>query len=192
VSTNCISELRSREANNGFSETRLYDEFAGKVKATKRNILTFLIDQNTQGKQVVGYGAPGKGNTLLNYCGIREDLLQYTVDLSPHKQNTYTPGTHIPIYSPDKIKETKPDFVFILPWNLRDEISHQCQYIREWGGRFVVPIPEIQIFWPRLSSDHHFQEGQVAIWRAIAIGPIFFTGGAERRNSHRDAFAGRL
>jgi SAM-dependent methyltransferase len=146
VSTICVSELRSREANNGFSETRLYDEFAGKVKATKRNILAFLIDQNNQGKQVVGYGAPGKGNTLLNYCGIREDLLQYTVDLSPHKQNTYTPGTHIPIYSPDRIKETKPDFIFILPWNLKDEISKQCQYVREWGGQFVVPIPEIQVF----------------------------------------------
>jgi hypothetical protein len=89
---------------------------------------------------VVGYGAPGKGNTLLNYCGIRTDFLDYTVDRSPHKQNTFTPGTHIPIHAPERIRATRPDYVFILPWNLKDEIMQQMSFIREWGGRFVVPI----------------------------------------------------
>jgi len=104
------------------------------------------LTQKNDSKSIVGYGATGKGNTLLNYCGIREDFLDYTIDLSPHKQNTYTPGTRIPVYSPNRIKETKPDFVFILPWNLKDEIVSQHSYINEWGGRFVVPIPEVTIF----------------------------------------------
>ena len=112
---------------------------------TKRKLLQFLIDAKRQGKSIVGYGAPGKGNTLLNYCGIRTDFLDYTVDRSPHKQGKYLPGTHIPIFSPDRIRETKPDFVLILPWNFRDEIMQQMADIDSWGGRFVTPIPEVQI-----------------------------------------------
>ncbi len=112
---------------------------------TKRKLLAFLIEAKNAGKQIVGYGAPGKGNTLLNYCGIRTDFLDYTVDRSPHKQGRYTPGTHIPILTPEKIRQTKPDYVLILPWNLKQEIATQNAYVREWGGRFVVPIPHVQL-----------------------------------------------
>jgi C-methyltransferase C-terminal domain len=115
------------------------------VKETKRALLDFLIQANREGKTVVGYGAPGKGNTLLNYCGIREDFLQYTVDRNPLKQGRYTPGTRIPILAPEKIRETKPDYVLILPWNLKEEIAKQHEYVKEWGGRFVVPIPKVEV-----------------------------------------------
>jgi len=115
------------------------------VRETKRKLLEFLIHARRSGKRVVGYGAPGKGNTLLNYCGIRTDFLDYTVDRSPYKQGRYTPGTHIPIRHPDRIRETRPQYVLILPWNLKDEIIQQMQFIREWGGRFVVPIPEVRV-----------------------------------------------
>jgi ABC-type Fe3+-hydroxamate transport system substrate-binding protein len=104
------------------------------------------IGAKRAGKTIAGYGAPGKGNTLLNYCGIRTDFLDYTVDRNPYKQGKYTPGTHIPILSPDRIRETKPDYIFILPWNLKDEIMKQLAYVREWGGQFVVPIPEVKVF----------------------------------------------
>ena len=123
----------------------VYRSFDEKVKETKRAILSFLIDAKRRGARIAGYGAPGKGNTLLNYCGIGTDFLDYTVDRSPHKQNTYTPGTHIPIHAPEKIRETQPDYVFILPWNLKDEIVAQTSYIRAWGGRHVVPIPEVEV-----------------------------------------------
>jgi hypothetical protein len=123
-----------------------YQDFERKVKETKRRILSFLIEARNNGKSVAGYGAPGKGNTLLNYCGIRTDFIDYTVDRNPHKQNNFLPGTLIPIYSPDKIRETKPDYVFILPWNLKDEIMESMSFIAEWGGRFVIPIPELQVF----------------------------------------------
>jgi hypothetical protein len=116
------------------------------VKETKRALLEFLIEARRAGKKVVGYGAPGKGNTLLNYCGIRTDFLDYTVDRSPHKQGKFLPGTHIPIHSPDRIRETKPDYLFILPWNLREEIMQQNAFIREWGGQFVVPIPKVKVY----------------------------------------------
>jgi hypothetical protein len=145
ATTENVDRLRQREIDKGFDNRKLYEGFAEKVKATKRGILSFLIEQKNNGKSIAGYGAPGKGNTLLNYCGIREDFLDYTVDMSPHKQNTYTPGTRIPVFSPDKIKETRPDFVFILPWNLQQEITSQHAYIHEWGGQFVVPIPELTI-----------------------------------------------
>jgi hypothetical protein len=115
------------------------------VKDTKRKLLQFLIEARTAGKSVAGYGAPGKGNTLLNYCGIRTDFLDYTVDRSPHKQGRYTPGTHIPILAPERIRETKPDFVLILPWNLQREITEQLAFIKEWGGKFVVPIPSVKV-----------------------------------------------
>jgi SAM-dependent methyltransferase len=140
-----VTELLQRERDLGFESLEYYAAFEEKVKETKRKLLSFLIEAKRQGKTVVGYGAPGKGNTLLNYCGIRTDFLDYTVDRSPHKQGNFLPGTHIPIYAPDKIRETKPDYVLILPWNLKKEISQQMDYIREWGGQFVVPIPETKV-----------------------------------------------
>jgi hypothetical protein len=140
-----VKDLRAREEAAGLHKADAYRAFAEKVKATKRALLRFLIDANAAGKVVVGYGAPAKGNTLLNYCGVRADLLEYTVDRSPHKQGQFLPGTHIPIYSPDKIRETKPDYVLILPWNLKDEVVEQMADIRKWGGKFVVPIPEVRV-----------------------------------------------
>ncbi len=139
------TKLRERELHDGVNRIETYSSFAERVKETKRAILDFLIRAKRAGKTVVGYGAPGKGNTLLNYCGIRQDFIDYTVDRSPHKQGRYTPGTRLPIYDPDKIRETRPDYVFILPWNLKDEITGQMAYIREWGGQFVVPIPEVRV-----------------------------------------------
>ena len=139
------SELLQREIKLGFESLEYYSRFEEKVKETKRKILDFLIEAKRKGKTVVGYGAPGKGNTLLNYCGVRTDFIDYTVDMSPHKQGNFLPGTHIPILHPETIKQTKPDYVFILPWNLKDEISEQHKYIHEWGGRFVIPIPELTI-----------------------------------------------
>jgi len=104
-----------------------------------------LVEAREQGKSVVGYGAPAKGNTLLNYCCVRTDFIDYTVDRSPHKQDHFLPGVHVPIYGPDEIRETKPDYLLILPWNIRDEIMKQMAYIRDWGGQFVVPIPETKV-----------------------------------------------
>lgn len=140
-----VNTLREKESAFGIDQLDSYAEFENNVWETKRKLLTFLIDAKRSGKQVVGYGAPGKGNTLLNYCGIGTDFLDYTVDRSPHKQGRFTPGTRIPIFHPDKILETRPDYVLILPWNLSDEISQQMSVIREWGGKFVVPIPEVKI-----------------------------------------------
>src|SRR6185369_3807999 len=108
-------------------------------------LLEFLIQAKRSGKRIAGYGAPGKGNTLLNYCGIRTDFLDYTVDRSPHKQGNFLPGTRIPILSPDKVRETKPDYLLILPWNLKDEITKQMAEIRHWGGKFVIPIPQVAV-----------------------------------------------
>jgi len=138
-------QLRERELRDGVTRIETYSSFAERVKETKRAILDFLINAKRAGKTVVGYGAPGKGNTLLNYCGIRQDFIDYTVDRSPHKQGRFTPGTRLPIYDPERIRETRPDYVFILPWNLKDEITRQMAYIREWGGKFVVPIPEVKV-----------------------------------------------
>ncbi len=141
-----VRELLDREARAGFNTLECYASFGEKVRETKRKLLSFLIKAKRDGKSIAGYGAPGKGNTLLNYCGIRTDFLDYTVDRSPYKQGKYLPGTHIPIFHPDKLKETKPDYVLILPWNLKNEIMEQVSYIREWGGRFVVPIPEATVY----------------------------------------------
>lgn len=138
-------ELKERELAYGLDDLSTYDLFAEQVRETKRKILDFLIDAKRTGKTIAGYGAPGKGNTLLNYCGIRTDFLDYTVDRNPYKHGRYTPGTHIPIFAPDKIRETKPDYVFILPWNFKDEIMEQMADIRDWGARFVVPIPELTV-----------------------------------------------
>ena len=144
VSANVVA-LRQRELDEGFARLDTYSAFAEQVRETKRAILQFLIGAKRAGKAVVGYGAPGKGNTLLNYCGIRQDFVDYTVDRSPYKQGKFTPGTRIPIYDPERIRQTRPDYVFILPWNLTEEITGQMAYIRKWGGKFVVPIPEVRV-----------------------------------------------
>lgn len=141
-----VVELHARELEAGFTSLERYRSFGEQVKRTKRALLQFLIEAKAQDKTVVGYGAPGKGNTLLNYCGVRSDFLDYTVDRSPHKHGKYLPGTHIPIFPPDRIRATRPDYVLILPWNLKTEIMAQMAYIREWGGQFVVPIPEVTVF----------------------------------------------
>jgi SAM-dependent methyltransferase len=144
--TDRVSELRDREHRMGFLGLETYSDFEERVKETKRNLLEFFINAKRAGKSIVGYGAPGKGNTLLNYCGIRQDFLDYTVDRNPYKQGKYTPGTRIPICNPDKIRETKPDYIFLLPWNLKAEIMGQLSYVRDWGGQFVVPIPEVKVY----------------------------------------------
>jgi SAM-dependent methyltransferase len=143
--TSHVVDLKAREEAAGFMRLETYLCFAKKVDETKRNLLNFMIKAKREGKSIAGYGAPGKGNTLLNYCGIRTDFIDYTVDRNPYKHGKYTPGTHIPIYDPDKISETKPDYIFILPWNLKNEIMQQLTYVREWGAQFVVPIPEVTI-----------------------------------------------
>jgi 2-polyprenyl-3-methyl-5-hydroxy-6-metoxy-1,4-benzoquinol methylase len=140
-----VVALREREKRLGYAGLDLYRSFSRKVMATKRDILEFMIKVKREGKTVVGYGAPAKGNTLLNYCGIRTDMIDYTVDKSPHKQGHFLPGTRIPIYGPEKIRETKPEYLVILPWNLKDEIMSQMAHIREWGGKFVVCIPEVNV-----------------------------------------------
>jgi 2-polyprenyl-3-methyl-5-hydroxy-6-metoxy-1,4-benzoquinol methylase len=140
-----VSELREREIAAGMCSLETYSRFGESVRETKRALLEFLIGVKRAGKSVVGYGAPAKGNTLLNYCGIGRDFLDYTVDVSPHKQGHFLPGTHIPIHHPDMIRRTRPDYILILPWNLRDEIVGQLADIRQWGGRFVIPIPSPEV-----------------------------------------------
>jgi hypothetical protein len=141
-----VDEMRSREEAAGMLELAYYAEFGARVRETKWKLLEFLIEQRRSGKTIAGYGAPGKGNTLLNYCGIRTDFLEYTVDRSPHKQGNFLPGSRIPILSPEKIFETRPDYLLILPWNLRAEIMEQMSEIRTWGGKFVTPIPEVRVY----------------------------------------------
>ena len=138
--------LADRERGEGVLTLEYYSTFEEKVKETKRKLLEFLIRVRREGKTVVGYGAPGKGNTLLNYCGIRTDFVDYTVDRNPYKQGMFLPGTHIPIHAPERIDQTRPDYVLILPWNLKDEVMDQMAHIRDWGGRFVVPIPETRVY----------------------------------------------
>lgn len=140
-----VKDLLEREEADGFQDLELYLAFDEKVKKTKRSILDFMNRLKNEGKSIVGYGAPAKGNTLLIYCGIRQDYIDFTVDLSPHKQDHFLPGTHIPIHHPDKIKETRPDYVVILPWNLKAEIMQQMAHIREWNGHFVTLIPEVRV-----------------------------------------------
>jgi len=141
-----VQDLRQREEQAGLREITTYTAFGERVKQTKWKLLEFLIEARRAGKTIVGYGAPAKGNTLLNYCGIRNDFLEYTVDLSPHKQGRYLPGTHLPILAPEAIDETRPDYLLILPWNLKEEIMEQMSHIRSWGGQFVVPIPEVTVY----------------------------------------------
>ncbi|MFW2387953.1 MAG: methyltransferase domain-containing protein [Polyangiales bacterium] len=138
-------EMLEREAAAGLGGLEAYRQFREQVEATKRDLLEFLIEKRREGKSIIGYGAPGKGNTLLNYCGIRTDFLEYTVDRNPYKQGTYLPGTHVPVHKPERIAETKPDYILILPWNLKDEIAAQLAYTAEWGCKLVVPIPRVQV-----------------------------------------------
>jgi len=144
--TAAVERLLAVEREAGFLTMDFYKNFGEAVMASKRRLLEFLIKAKDEGRTVVAYGAPGKGNTLLNYCGIRTDLIAYAVDRNPYKHGRFTPGTHIPIFPPDRIAETRPDYVLILPWNLKDEIMVQLASIREWGGQFVVPIPRVQVY----------------------------------------------
>jgi len=140
-----VDTLRAYEVAAGLEDLAYYVGFAERVRETKHRLLDFLIAAKRAGKSIAGYGAPGKGNTLLNYCGIRTDFLDYTVDRNPYKQGKFLPGTHIPIHAPERIAATRPDYVLILPWNVREEIMNQLAYIREWGGQFVIPIPEARV-----------------------------------------------
>ena len=141
-----VTKLKEKEIAAELHKLETYLTFGEQVKATKRQLLSFLIEVKAQGKAIAAYGAPAKGNTLLNYCGVGTDFIDYTVDRSPYKQGTFLPGTHIPILHPDHIRETKPDYILILPWNLKQEIMSQIEYITEWGGKFVVPIPQVQVY----------------------------------------------
>lgn len=141
-----VEELREREISKGLDRVETYLGFQEEVERTKREFLTFLIDQKNRGKCIVAYGAAAKGNTLLNYCGVGTDFIDYIVDRSPHKQGLYLPGSHIPIRAPEHILETRPDCVIILAWNLKEEIMESMSEVREWGGRFAVPIPRIEVF----------------------------------------------
>ncbi len=140
-----LNLLHRSEQSEGLTEIRTYEKFVDKVTKTKRALLQELIRIKEEGKKIVAYGAAAKGNTLLNYCGIRTDMVDYVVDRNPHKVGKFLPGTHIPIKSIEHIKANRPDYVLILPWNLKEEIIEQNKFIRSWGGRFIVPIPEIQI-----------------------------------------------
>ena len=140
-----VERIMGLEKSAGLDSAAGYGNFARQVRQAKLALLDFLLSAARQGKKVAGYGAPGKSATLLHYCGISKDLIEYTVDRNPYKQGRFLPGTHIPIHHPDRIRETKPDYVVILPWNLKDEIIEQLQFVREWGGRFVVPIPEVTV-----------------------------------------------
>jgi len=144
--TERVTKMKEKETKFGLADMAIYEGFGEKVKATKRKLLHFLIESKNAGKRIACYGAAAKGVTLVNYCGVRDDLVDYVVDKSPYKQNHFMPGVRIPIYGPERISETKPDYVLILPWNLRKEISQQMAGIRDWGGRFVVPIPEVEVF----------------------------------------------
>jgi len=143
--TAALAALRARELEAGYADISTYRVFEERARETKRKLLEYLIEAKRAGKTVVGYGAPGKGNTLLNYCGIRTDFVDFTVDRNPYKQGRFLPGTHIPIHSPEKIAEVQPDMILILPWNFKDEIIEQLAYAREWGAEFVVPIPEVTV-----------------------------------------------
>jgi hypothetical protein len=140
-----LAALRAAEEKAGMGRFDHYDAFAERVRECKRGLLEFLIRAKRDGKTIAGYGAAGKTNTLLNYCGIRADFIDYTVDRNPYKQGKFLPGTHIPIHRPERIRETRPDFLFVGVWNMLPEVMEQTAYIREWGGRWVVPIPSVRV-----------------------------------------------
>lgn len=141
-----VDQLLAKEEEAGLNSPSGYASFAAQAKRTKMDLLEFLIGAARENKKVAGYGAPGKSATLLQYCGIGKDLIEYTVDRNPYKQGRFLPGSHIPISHPDRIAETRPDYVLILPWNLKNEITQQLRFIREWGGKFVVPIPKLEVY----------------------------------------------
>jgi hypothetical protein len=140
-----IVALRAAEAKQRLHSIDAYTGFAERVREVKRKLLEFLIARRREGRHIVAYGAPAKGNTLLNYCGIRADFIDYAVDRSPLKQGKLLPGTHIPIHAPERIRETRPDVVLVLPWNIKEEVARQLAFVREWGGKLVVPIPEVKV-----------------------------------------------
>ncbi len=140
-----VEAVLEREREDGYDSLQGYRGFGERVAETKRRLLELLIEVRDEGKRIAGYGAPGKGNTLLNYCGIRTDLLEYTVDRNPGKHGKFLPGTHIPVHPPERIAETRPDYVLILPWNLKREIAAQLDYVGDWGGRLIVPIPAPEV-----------------------------------------------
>ena len=146
-----VSELLDEEIESGFVEIDTYARFAEQVRRTKRNLLSFLIACKEQGRRICAYGAPGKGNTLLNYCGIGTDFIDFAVDRNPYKHGRFTPGMHIPIKPVEAIDEAKPDYLLVLPWNLKDEIVHQMRHVGDWGCRLIVPIPEVHIIDPSRS-----------------------------------------
>jgi hypothetical protein len=143
--TERLQDVRAKERAFGIDDIATYRDFAEQARETKRALVSFLIEAKRAGKRIVGYGAPGKGNTMLNYCGIRTDFLDFTVDRNPYKHGRYTPGTRIPIHAPEKLDEARPDYILILPWNLRDEIVEQLAHAREWGAKFVVAVPTLQV-----------------------------------------------
>jgi hypothetical protein len=143
--TSRVKAVLAEEEAAGLHTVAGHEGFAGDVLQIKSDLLKFLLAAAADGRSVAGYGAPGKGNTLLNHCGVRSDLLQYTVDRSPVKQGKFLPGTHIPIYAPEQLAQTRPDYILVLPWNLRDEITAQLSYVRSWGGRLVFPIPTLEV-----------------------------------------------
>lgn len=145
TNSEAVGNLLDREKQQGMDSLDIYRDFEQRVHRTKRELLKFLVGAREQGKTVVGYGAPAKGNTLLNYCGVRTDLLDYTVDMAPSKQGTLLPGTRIPVHHPDRILETRPDYVLILPWNIKDEIMSAMSAVTDWGGRFLIPIPDVKV-----------------------------------------------
>ncbi|EJS05740.1 hypothetical protein IKM_02169 [Bacillus mycoides] len=143
-----VTKLIQKEVDHGLDTLDCYLLFSERIEQLKISILKFFIETKALNKQIIGYGAPAKGNTLLNYCGIGKEFLSYTVDKNPYKQNLLLPGTRIPIKSPEEIKRTKPDYILILPWNLKEEIMKECSFIREWGGKFLVMIPEVDVIEP--------------------------------------------
>jgi len=156
--TQAVTSLMALERTRGLDRVETYEAFGEQVRETKRKLITFLIDAARSGKRVAGYGAPGKGNTLLNYCGIRSDFVEFVVDRNPYKHGKFLPGTRIPIFAPSMIEKTKPDYVLILPWNIKEEIMAQMAHVRSWGGRFVIPIPEVTVLnrgSPRPSFQGH-------------------------------------
>ncbi len=140
-----VERMRQLERDHGLADMAVYAAFAAGVRATKRDVLAFLVEAKRAGKSVAAYGAAAKGNTLLNYCGVRADMVDYVVDKNPYKQDRFLPGVHIPVHGPAKLAQTKPDYVLILPWNLRDEVTEQMAAVRGWGGRFVVAIPKVEV-----------------------------------------------
>jgi SAM-dependent methyltransferase len=143
--SSAVAEMTARERGAGYEELAIYTSFGERMAETKRQVLRCLIDAKDEGKTIVGYGAPAKGTTLLNYCGVGPDLIDYTVDKSPHKQGAYLPGVHIHVRAPEDIRRTQPDYVFILPWNLKDEIMEEISFVRDWGGKFMVRSPDMTI-----------------------------------------------